>query len=357
MRHLGPNWYAVVMGTGIVGSAGAGLPVGLPGLRTVCAAMWALSLVLLAALLAARALHWAYHRDRAREHLRDPGTAPFHGCTAMALVSAGGGTLLVGRDWIGADAALALGAALFGAGTAAGLVAAVAVPYLMVVRHRVEEASPVWLLPLVAPMVSAAVGPLLAVRLPPGQARATLLAGCLALFGMSLLAALLVLPLVFGRLVLGGPPAAALTPALLLVLGPLGQSATAVNAFADAVPRLPYGGVLAAVFGLPVLGFALLWLAWSGALVLRAHRRGMGFAMTWWAFTFPVGTCVTGLEGLARHTGLERRCGGRGGAVRRAGGRVAGGGLGDGAGAGQRSAARSARRSTAGAPARTARTR
>lgn len=26
--------------------------------------------------------------------------------------------------------------------------------------------------------------------------------------------------------------------------------------------------------------------------------------MSWWAFTFPVGTCVTGAEGLAHHTGL-----------------------------------------------------
>jgi tellurite resistance protein TehA-like permease len=26
--------------------------------------------------------------------------------------------------------------------------------------------------------------------------------------------------------------------------------------------------------------------------------------LAWWAFTFPVGTCVTGAEGLARHTGL-----------------------------------------------------
>jgi tellurite resistance protein TehA-like permease len=26
--------------------------------------------------------------------------------------------------------------------------------------------------------------------------------------------------------------------------------------------------------------------------------------MTWWAFTFPVGTCVTGAEGLGKHTGL-----------------------------------------------------
>lgn len=26
--------------------------------------------------------------------------------------------------------------------------------------------------------------------------------------------------------------------------------------------------------------------------------------MTWWSFTFPVGTCVTGAEALARETGL-----------------------------------------------------
>jgi tellurite resistance protein TehA-like permease len=30
----------------------------------------------------------------------------------------------------------------------------------------------------------------------------------------------------------------------------------------------------------------------------------MGFALTWWSFTFPVGTCVTGSSQLARHTGL-----------------------------------------------------
>jgi tellurite resistance protein TehA-like permease len=30
----------------------------------------------------------------------------------------------------------------------------------------------------------------------------------------------------------------------------------------------------------------------------------MGFALTWWSFTFPVGTCVTGTSQLAHHTGL-----------------------------------------------------
>ncbi|WP_030761555.1 TDT family transporter [Streptomyces griseus] len=311
VRHLGPNWYASVMGTSVVGTAGAALPVDVPGLRTACTAVWALSLAMLATLLTARAAHWRRHADQARAHLLDPAVAPFYGCLSMALLAVGGGTLTLGRDWIGLPAALALDTVLFTAGTAVGLVAAVAVPYLMVVRHRIEQASPVWLLPVVAPMVSAALGPLLLPHLPAGQARETLLIACYAMFGISLLATLVMLPLVFGRLVLDGPLPLALTPTLFLVLGPLGQSTTAANAFADVaggvVPETYAHGfaAFAVLYGVPVMGFALLWLALAGSMVVRARRAGMGFAMTWWAFTFPVGTCVTGAEGLARHTGLD----------------------------------------------------
>ncbi|MFB7244963.1 C4-dicarboxylate ABC transporter [Streptomyces populi] len=312
LRYLGPNWYASVMGTAIVATAGAGLPVDVPGLRTACAAVWALSLTLLVSLLAARALHWTYHRDQARAHFLDPAVVPFYGCLSMALLAVGGGTLLVGRDWIGTPAALAVDTVLFTAGTLIGLAAAVAVPYLMVVRHRIEpgQASPVWLLPIVAPMVSAALGPLLVPHLPAGQPRETLLLACVAMFGISLVATFVMLPMIFARLVTAGPLPLALTPTLFLVLGPLGQSTTAVGKFADAAPGVvpaPYDQgftLLAVLYGVPVLGFALLWLALAVAMVVRARRQGMGFAMTWWAFTFPVGTCVTGAEGLARHTGL-----------------------------------------------------
>ncbi|CAM5232976.1 TDT family transporter [Streptomyces aurantiogriseus] len=312
VRHLGPNWYATVMGTTVVATAGAALPLSLPGLRPACTAVWAVSLALLLTLLTARALHWRHHRDQARAHLLDPATVPFYGCLAMALVAVGGGALTVGRDWIGTDAAVALDVALFTAGTAVGLAAAVAVPYLMAVRHRVEagQATPVWLLPLVAPMVSAASGPLLVPRLPAGQPRETLLLACFALFGLSLLGTLVMLPVVFGRLVTGGPLPLALTPTLFLVLGPLGQSTTAVGTFAEVAPGVVPAAdsrgfaVLAVLYGVPVMGFALLWLCLATAHVVRARRHGMGFAMTWWAFTFPVGTCVTGAAALARHTGL-----------------------------------------------------
>ncbi|MFD9288678.1 TDT family transporter [Streptomyces sp. NPDC060030] len=313
LRHIGPNWYATVMGTAIVATAGAALPVDVPGLRAGCVVVWALSAVLLAVVLAARAGHWILHRDQARAHLLDPAVAPFHGCMSMALLAVGAGTLVAGRDVIGHPAAVAVDALLFTAGTVAGLAAAVAIPYLMVVRHRLAPgtASPVWLLPLVAPMVSAAVGPLLIPELGPGQGREALLLACYAMFGLSLLATLVVVPLVFARLVHEGPLPLALTPTLFLVLGPLGQSTTAVNQLADVAPgtvSAPYAsafGAFAVLYGVPVMGFALLWLALSAAMVVRAMRGGMRFTMTWWGFTFPVGTCVTGAAGLARHTGLD----------------------------------------------------
>ncbi|MEU3252139.1 TDT family transporter [Streptomyces sp. NPDC006997] len=309
VRHLGPHWYAAVMGTAILATAGFRLA---PAPLDLWAALWCLALALLAALLTARAVHWAHHRDQARAHLRDPAVAPFYGCLSMALLAVGGGALTVGRAWTGAAAAVWLGAGLFVAGTAVGLAAAVAVPYLMAVHHRVRlpQASPVWLLPLVAPMVSAAVGPPLVPWLPAGQARQTLLLACVALFGLSLLATSLMLPVVFARLLTGGPLPLALTPTLFLVLGPLGQSTTAAGQFADVAPGVlpaPYAEgfrALAVLYGVPVMGFALLWCALATAHVLRARRLGMRFTMTWWAFTFPVGTCVTGADSLTRHTGL-----------------------------------------------------
>ena len=311
LRDFGPNWYAAVMGTSIVANAAAAIPGGPSSLRAAGTRGWALAPLLLVTVLAVRAAHWVLHRDRARPHLLDPAVAPFYGCLSMAFLSVGAGALSVGARLVGAGPALLLDAALWPVGAAVSVLVAAGVPYLMVARHRIapQDASPVWLLPVVGPMVAAAPGPPLVGRLPAGagQAREALLLGCAAMFGMSLLATLMMLPLVFCRLVRTGLPPV-LAPTLFLVLGPLGQSTTAAGSLADAAPSALPGRYAAAfdgfavLYGVPVTGFALLWLAVSAALVVRAARGGMRFSMTWWAFTFPGGDLCDGRgEPVAAH--------------------------------------------------------
>ena len=198
-RDLGPNWFASVMGTGIVANASAVLPLQVPGLRGFATAVWALAAALLVTLTAAWAIHWTRYTERARAHASDPVMAQFWGAPAMALMTVGGGTLVLGRDVIG-PAAVGIDWVLWLAGTALGLVTAVWIPYLMMTRHDIGH----------------------------GDA---------------------------------------------------------------------FGGWL--MHGVPTWGFAMMWLVLAATITLRTARRGLPFALTWWSFTFPVGTCVTGTISLA----------------------------------------------------------
>lgn len=306
-RNLGPNWYASVMGTGIVATAAAALPVRVPGLRTAATAVWALAAGLLVVLTAAWAVHWTRYREQARAHAHHPVAAHFWGAPAMAPMTVGAGALTLGRDWIGLRPALCADVALWSCGTLLGLVTCVWIPYRAMTDHPVADDSAFggWLMPVVPPMVSAATGAALVPRLPAGQARLTMLLACYAMFGISLFASLVIIPQIWARLVRHKAGPAPMTPTVWIVLGPLGQSVTAANLLGGvaggALPR-PYAtgaAVFGLLYGVPVWGFAMMWLALACALTVRTARHGLPFTLTWWSFTFPVGTCVTGTSALA----------------------------------------------------------
>ncbi|WEL95070.1 C4-dicarboxylate ABC transporter, partial [Tsukamurella tyrosinosolvens] len=100
VSNLTPNWFASVMGTGIIANAAVGLPVHVPGLRMAAAAVWVLAAVLLASLTAGTVAHWIRYPAFARRHHRDPVIGNFYGAMAMAFLTVGIGAVLVGRDWI-----------------------------------------------------------------------------------------------------------------------------------------------------------------------------------------------------------------------------------------------------------------
>lgn len=313
LANITPNWYASIMGTGIVAVAAASLPAQFPGLRTAATLVWALAAVLLVALSLATVLHWRHHPATARGHAADPVMIHFYGAPPMAMVTVGAGTLLLGRDVIGLQAAVNIDWALWLAGTVTGLVTAAAVPYLVFTRREMhpDDAFGGWLMPVVPPMVSASTGALLVPYAPAGQLRLTLVMCCYAMFGLSLLASFVTITLIWHRLAAHKIGAARMVPTLWIVLGPLGQSITAANLLGgvahQALPA-PYAKALLAfgvVYGVPVWGFAMLWACLACAITVRTARTGLPFSLTWWSFTFPIGTCVTGTTGIALHTGSQ----------------------------------------------------
>lgn len=309
-RVFGPNWFTPVMGTGIVATAASTLPLQPGWLRPVATGVWVLGAAVLLVVVAATAVHHVRWPGAGRHYLADPVLVHSTGSVPMALLTVGGGSVALGATLLGTTAAVALGAVLMTVGTVLGVVTALGVPRLVRARdgYGVQDAEATWLLPVVPPLVSAAVVPLLSPSLPEGWPRLLVLATCTALLLVAVLAAAAMLvPVVRRAWRLGGAPPAALPPAWILI-GLLGQAVTAVHTIGDgAVTELGDGWAwLGPAFGLPVVGVALLVLAALAFLTVRARLgpEGLPFAMTWWSLVFPTGTVVTALSALSASTGL-----------------------------------------------------
>lgn len=310
--ELGPNWFASVMGTGIIANAAASLPMFSERLHTFATLVWCLASFMLISLLLASLVILFQKHNVWKKHFKDPMMAQFYGAPPMAMLTVAGGTLLLGGDVLGQALAQNIAWTLWFIGTIAGLGSALIIPYRLftVFEVRPDSAFGGWLMPVVPPMVSAAIGAMLVPYAPEGVLRETLFYVCFSMFGLSLVTAMIIISMIWSRLAHHGTSGSSRVPTLWIVLGPLGQSMTAAGLLATvaqtAVPeKISHAfEVFAVLYSVPTLGFIFLWTCMATLLTIRARKRQMRFTLTYWAFTFPVGTCVTGIAQLAHHTGL-----------------------------------------------------
>ena len=131
-----------------------------------------------------------------------------------------------------------------------------------------------------------------------------LLIGCYGMFALSLSLGVPILVAVLRRLATIGAPGGTAAPTVWIMLGLIGQSITAANLLAQhsgAVGETSLRTILHAFglgYGIVVgaVGVGVFIVAMT--TTVRAVRRGLPFALTWWSFTFPLGTCVTGATAL-----------------------------------------------------------
>ena len=310
--ELGPNWFASVMGTGIIANAAASLPLFSDRLHSFALVTWCLASIMLIGLVTWTFVLLVTGHSVWVKHFRDPMMAQFYGAPPMAMLTVAGGTLLIGENVLGQPVAQNIAWGLWFFGTMTGLGSALVIPYRLFTKFKVRPDSAFggWLMPVVPPMVSATIGAMLVPYAPEGVLRETMFYLCFSMFGLSLIAAMIIISMIWSRLAHHGTSGTSRVPTLWIVLGPLGQSMTAAGILGTVAkgavsPEIASGfEVFAVLYSVPVLGFVLLWTCMAILLSIRAHYRQMRFALTYWAFTFPVGTCVTGIAQLANHTGL-----------------------------------------------------
>ncbi len=318
--HVPPNWFATVMGTGILAVAAHGLGHGTL-LTALSIVFWLLACLVYLGVIAATVMHWRRHRDAARAHLQHPVIAHFYGAVPMATLTVGTSTLVAGVHVIGPSAALAVDVVCFTLGTLGGVATALLIPARHLLGRAGDPAGPDrpepnrtepfggWLMSVVPPMVSASAAAVLAGAFDEPSARRALLVIGVAAFVFSLVLAAPIAVSVIGSLMTRGTGPTGLAPTWWIVLGPLGQSVTAACLLAHVatgVTGAATAGVLGALahdYALTVWAAAVIWIVVATVITVRSVRRGLPFGLTWWSFTFPLGTFVTGSSALAATTG------------------------------------------------------
>lgn len=162
-----------------------------------------------------------------------------------------------------------------------------------------------WLLPIVAPIVAAATGAIVADVLPNPQHALMTVIVSYVLWGTGVPLAMTVLVVYFQRLTIHKLPPREVIVSVFLPLGPLGQGGYGIQKLGMVAMKIfPQTGTLSEtttksgdilyvmgyLMALIMWGFGLVWLFFAFASISRSR---FPFNMGWWGFTFPLGVFTT----------------------------------------------------------------
>lgn len=298
VRDFSPGWFAVVMGTGVLSISTLTLSARWPILEAFAWGLHGVNVLFFGILAVPWLARWVRHRDLALATLKHPVQASFYPTVAIAM-------LVIAAQFLvfGGHGELAL--LFWWPGTALTFVFSFAVLYTMFSGEHVglEHVTPANFIPAVGLVViPIAGGPLLGQL--QGSARDLALLANVVGLGAGSLMYLGLLALTLQRKYLAKPAFGVMAPTVWIHLGPIGVIPVSLLNLAEHLPfSAPSGTLLFA--GLLLWGFGVWWVVMAALLTVAARRRGMlPFALSWWGFTFPLGSFVSASFRLGRAAGL-----------------------------------------------------
>jgi len=293
VKNFSPAWFASIMGTGILAITSYLYSVHFYFLKYVAISLLYFSLFLFFFLLIPWTLRWIFFRQDAIADLKHPVLSNFYATIAIAMLVLAAGFIIILHDstiakifWI--------------SGSFLTILFSILTPYIVFTgsEARIEHINPAWFIPPVGLIVIPVAGSFF---LHNEWEIAINYFG----WGAGFFIYLALLAICIYRFILHTPLPSTLAPTIWINLGPIGAGSVALINLIKASPFITIKEPFF-VFVLIFWGFGIWWVIM--AIVLTIHyikKLSLPYAMSWWAFTFPLGAYVAASHNISHLFGIE----------------------------------------------------
>jgi C4-dicarboxylate transporter/malic acid transport protein len=294
IKNFAPSWFASVMGTGILAITSLIYSQYLPFLKGVAVALFYFNVILFFVLLVPWTLRWVFFTKEALDDLQHPVISNFYATIAIAMLVISANFIIIGDNVL-------LGEVFWFAGAALTIVFGVLSPFIMFKGKHVtlDHINPAWFIPPVGLIVIPIAGSLL-IPHQTGFFKELVIFINYFGWGSGFFIYLSLLAVCVYRFILHPPLPNVLAPTIWITLGPIGAGVISLVNLTRESPFITVKEPIF-VFALIFWGSGIWWVLMAILMSLYYMKElKIPYALSWWAFTFPLGAYVGGSHAVAQ---------------------------------------------------------
>ncbi|MCD6362876.1 MAG: C4-dicarboxylate ABC transporter [Synergistetes bacterium] len=294
IRNFSPAWGAAVMGTGITSITSYQL-----GLKTLAYALLLLNLILFIVIFIIWSLRFLIYPEAVKKHLKHPVIAHFFPTVPIGALVLASNLLLVGKDLWNTGDIISWAKPLWLFGAIGTIFFGILITILVFLHTEIDmsHANCGWLIPPVGAIVVPTSGAILVPYWGSSFLSEYALLFCLLSWGIGFFYYLFLNASLIHRFIYHELPPKTLAATMWIGLGPVGVGIISLNNIVKASKYAPaFLKLFSALKGVVYLfsvafwGFGVFWFFISFVLTLYyLFKIALPYAMSWWAFTFPLG--------------------------------------------------------------------
>ncbi len=286
VKNFTPSWFASIMGTGILAITSLFYSHYIPFLKNLAYVLFYFNTALFFVLLIPWVLRWLFFRKQALNDLEHPVISNFYATIAISMLVLAADFIVIGKN-------MTIGEVFWFLGALFTIFFSILIPYLMFKSEHVklDHINPAWFIPPVGLIVIPIAGSLVISHVSGMVKEFVILLNYFG-WGAGFFIYLALLAIAMYRFILHNPLPNTLAPTIWINLGPIGAGTVAlINLIKNSSfinMQEPFF-----IFGFLFWGFGIWWVVIAIALTLHYIKKlKLPYAMSWWAFTFPLGAYV-----------------------------------------------------------------